>query len=224
MPSAKLTPWLGRAGHHPITPNRNRRRRGLKLGHDPARRAAATRQRIKTAIACCPLGQRFRSGRNRCLPDSSAPAPPDRWRRSSDGDPVWQVTRVFPRLRGLGEATPWLRRRRRLNQIEFAGAGPISARIRRRSRRRLAQRLGGLRTRRRVALLCVGRCRIRENTCSWSRFVAVLSTATGAIFLNYAHTRSLGRHKPPFVSGLVAAATHVSINSMLSTVSLTLRY
>jgi hypothetical protein len=26
-PSAKLTPWLGRAGHHPITPKRNRRRR-----------------------------------------------------------------------------------------------------------------------------------------------------------------------------------------------------
>jgi hypothetical protein len=25
------------AGHHPITANRNRRRRGRKLGHDPAR-------------------------------------------------------------------------------------------------------------------------------------------------------------------------------------------
>jgi hypothetical protein len=33
-PSAKLTPWLGRAGHHPIKPKRNRRRRrrGPKLG------------------------------------------------------------------------------------------------------------------------------------------------------------------------------------------------
>ena len=30
---------------------RNLRRSGLKLGQDPARRAAATRQRIKTAIA-----------------------------------------------------------------------------------------------------------------------------------------------------------------------------
>ena len=39
-PSATLTPWLDRAGHHPITSNRNRRRRGRQLGHDPAPRSA----------------------------------------------------------------------------------------------------------------------------------------------------------------------------------------
>ena len=47
-PSAKLTPWLGRAGHHPIKPKRNRRRRGRQVLLDPARRAAPPRQRIKS--------------------------------------------------------------------------------------------------------------------------------------------------------------------------------
>ncbi len=49
-PSAKLTPWLGRAGHHPIKPKRNRRRRGLQLGHNPAPRSAPPRQGIKSTI------------------------------------------------------------------------------------------------------------------------------------------------------------------------------
>jgi len=49
-PSATLMPWLGRAGHHPTKPNRNRRRRSLQLGHDPAPRAAPPRQGIKSSI------------------------------------------------------------------------------------------------------------------------------------------------------------------------------
>ena len=49
-PSAKLTPWLGRRRRRrqPNSANRNRQPHGPMLGQDPARRAAATRQRIKT--------------------------------------------------------------------------------------------------------------------------------------------------------------------------------
>jgi hypothetical protein len=49
-PSATLTPWLGRTGHHPIKPKRNRRRRGLQLGLNPAPRSAPPRQGIKSTI------------------------------------------------------------------------------------------------------------------------------------------------------------------------------
>jgi hypothetical protein len=37
-------------GHHPIKPKRNRRRRGLQLGHDPAPRSAPPRQGIDIII------------------------------------------------------------------------------------------------------------------------------------------------------------------------------
>jgi hypothetical protein len=83
-PSAKLTPWLGRAGHHPIKPKRNRRRRrrGPKLGLDPAPRSAPPRQGIKSTIpparnlgartrrTIC--GRSGRSGRSpKCRPTSA---------------------------------------------------------------------------------------------------------------------------------------------------------
>jgi hypothetical protein len=85
-PSAKLTPWLGRAGHHPIKPKRNRRRRGLQLGHDPAPRSAPPRQGIKSTIPPArnlgartrrrPLAVLLRSGCWRSRPPSSAPPRP----------------------------------------------------------------------------------------------------------------------------------------------------
>ena len=49
-PSAKLTLWLGRRRHRrrqPNSPNRNRQPPGPMLGHDPARRSAATLPRDK---------------------------------------------------------------------------------------------------------------------------------------------------------------------------------
>jgi hypothetical protein len=57
-PSAKLTPWLGRAGHHPIKlkRNRRRRRRGPKLGLNPAPRSAPPRQEAGRPGFAAPLG------------------------------------------------------------------------------------------------------------------------------------------------------------------------
>ena len=79
-------PWLGRAGHHPIKPKRNRRRRGLQLGHDPAPRSAPPRQGIKSTIPPArnlgartrrrPLAVLLRSGCWRSRPPSSAPPRP----------------------------------------------------------------------------------------------------------------------------------------------------
>ena len=78
-PSATLTPWLlGRAGHHPITSNRNWRRRGRQLGHNPAPRSAPTRQGIKSSI---PPARNLRASTRRRHNPWSVPAPSGSWRK-----------------------------------------------------------------------------------------------------------------------------------------------